>query len=168
MPPLLLISSTASCEPCSFGMPMKARSPDTSSSRPTFNGGSAARATVIAAAVPSMAPSKTIPNLRPELIVISPVSESDWMSWLEVILQDRCSHRVFRVDHVAEAHPPGLAEQHVGVDLVEAVVGRHPAHELAIGDTRRVLERTRAADRHDEVLCLEPRPGEAPVLDQVD
>src|ERR1700730_9637134 len=40
----------------------------------------------------------------------------------QVFFQDRCTHGVFGIDHVAEPDTPGLAEQHVGVDLVEAVI----------------------------------------------
>src|SRR5579863_2242462 len=86
----------------------------------------------------------------------------------QIFLQDRRAHRVFRIDHVAEPDPSGLAEQHVSVDLVEAVVGAHPAHQLAIGDAGGILQRPGAADGHQEILGLEPRPCEAPALDDVD
>src|SRR5215475_5198920 len=61
----------------------------------------------------------------------------------QVFLQNRCADRVFRIDHVAEPDASGLAEQHVGVDLVKAVFGAHPAHQLAIGDARGIFQRAR-------------------------
>src|SRR6266403_27947 len=86
----------------------------------------------------------------------------------QVFLQNRRAHGVFRIDHVAEPHASGLAQQHVGVDLVEAVFGAQPARQFAIGDAGGVLQRTRAADRHDDVFVLKPRPGKTPALDDVD
>src|ERR1700722_8128886 len=74
------------------------------------------------------------------------------MSSDQVFLQDRSAHGVFRIDHVAEPDASGLAEQHVGVDLVEAVLGAHPAYQFAIGDARGIFERTGAADRHHKLF----------------
>src|SRR6516165_11610503 len=90
------------------------------------------------------------------------------MSSDKVFLQDRCADRVFRIDHIAEPDAARLAEQHVGVDLVEAVVGTHPPHQFAVGDAGRVLERSGAADRHQEIFSLETWPREGPILDNVD
>ena len=45
-----------------------------------------------------------------------------------------------------------LGQQHIGVDLLEAVIGRHPADQLAIGDARGILHRPRRADGHDELV----------------
>src|SRR6266568_7668572 len=50
----------------------------------------------------------------------------------QIFFEDRCPHGVFGIDHVSEPHAPGLAEQHVGVDLVETVIRAHPAHQFAI------------------------------------
>src|SRR6266576_5799630 len=86
----------------------------------------------------------------------------------QVFLQNRRAHGVFRIDHVAEPDASGLAEQHVGVDLVEAVFGAHPANQFAIGDARRIFEWARTADRHEKIPGLKPRPGKAPPLDDVD
>src|SRR6185312_17499121 len=55
-----------------------------------------------------------------------------------------------------------------GLELVETIVGREPADEFTIGDARRILHRTRRADRHDEALVLEPRPLDRPRLDEID
>src|SRR3954453_12938276 len=52
----------------------------------------------------------------------------------QVLFQDRCANCIFRIPHVAEPNAPRLTEQHVGIDLVEAVVCAHPAHQLAIGN----------------------------------
>src|SRR5882757_931465 len=65
---------------------------------------------------------------------------------------DRGAHRVFWIHHVAEPDAAGLRQQHVGVDLLKAVIGGHPAAQFAIGDARSILHRPRRADRHDEVL----------------
>src|ERR1700722_1564620 len=86
------------------------------------------------------------------------------MSSDQVFLQNRCTDGVFRIDHVAEPDTSGLAEQHVGVDLVEAVLGAHPAYQFAIGDARGIFERTGAADRHHKLFVLKPRPRKAPAL----
>src|SRR5215471_12098749 len=86
----------------------------------------------------------------------------------QIFLQDGGADRVFRIDHVTETDTPGLTEQHVGVDLVESVIGTHPAHQLAVGDAGRILERSSAPNRHQEVLRLEAGPGESPALDDVE
>ena len=76
--------------------------------------------------------------------------------------------RVLGVDHVADPHPAGLGAEEIGLGLLEAVVGDHPADQIAIGDAGGVLHRAGAADRHDEVRGLQPHAGDAPALDQVE
>src|SRR5437016_1597956 len=89
--------------------------------------------------------------------------------WLRQIgLQDSRADRVFRVDEIAEPHAPALAEHHIGVPAIEAVFRLHPQHELAIGNARGVLERACAADAHDELFPLQPRPVQRPALDDID
>src|SRR4051812_32107599 len=48
----------------------------------------------------------------------------------EVVLGDPRDQRVVGVDHVAHVHLARLREQLVGVEAVEAVVGRQPVHQL--------------------------------------
>src|SRR6185312_9751088 len=74
----------------------------------------------------------------------------------QVFFEDRCADRVFRIDHVAEPDASGLAEQHVGVDLVKTVFAAHPADQFAIGDAGGIFQRPRAADRHHEIFGLQP------------
>src|SRR5215831_5919252 len=45
----------------------------------------------------------------------------------QVFLQDGRANRVLRIEHITETDTPGLTEQHVGVDLVKAVIGTYPA-----------------------------------------
>src|ERR1700733_1072673 len=90
------------------------------------------------------------------------------MSSDQIFFQNRSAHGVFRIDHVSEPNASGLTEKHVSVDLIEPVIRAHPSHEFAIGDPCRVFQRPGAADRHEKLFGLKPRPRKTPVLVDVD
>src|SRR5258708_39715653 len=71
-------------------------------------------------------------------------------------------------DHVSEPDASGLAEKHIRVDLVEAVLRAHPAHQFAIGDARRIFQRPGAADRHEKAFRLAPPPCKTPTFNYID
>src|SRR5271166_6063043 len=97
-----------------------------------------------------------------------PRSTFSSLSRRQILFQDRSAQSVFGIDHVPDAHAPGLGQQEIGFDVVEAVVGCEPANEFAIGYARRVLHWPRGADRHDEAVVLEAWPANRPPLDEID
>ncbi len=88
--------------------------------------------------------------------------------WFQILLADAGAHGVLRVDKVAQAHLPALAEPHVGVPAVMAVLGFHPQDQLFVGDAGGVFERAGAADGHDHGFVFKPWPFHLPALDEVD
>src|SRR5271166_6236284 len=97
-----------------------------------------------------------------------PRSTFSSLSRRQILFQDRSAQSVFGIDHVADAHAPGLSQQEIGFDIVEAIIGCEPAYEFAIGDACRVLHRPGRTDRHDEALVLEAWPADCPALDEID
>jgi hypothetical protein len=86
----------------------------------------------------------------------------------EVPLVQLRDERVLRIDHVADAHPPGLGEQLVGLERLEAVVLGEPADQLDPRDPGGVLHRASAADGHQLRRRLDARPADRPSVFDVD
>jgi hypothetical protein len=72
-----------------------------------------------------------------------------------------------RVNEVVEPDLSALAQHHIGVPAVEAVFCLHPQDQLAIGDAGCIFQLAGAADGHDEILLLQPRPFQGPAFDQI-
>src|SRR5258708_2272000 len=121
-----------------------------------FSAAAASRAQIAtsapsAASVRAMA--RPIPFVPPVTIAFMPLSCKSMFLFSssggrQVFLADGGAHRILRVHEIAEAHLSTLAQHHVGIPTIVTIFLFEPQHELVVGDARRILERTRAADAH--------------------
>src|SRR3954451_14368286 len=85
------------------------------------------------------------PGMHPAVRAVAP----------EDRLRELADHRVVGVDDVAGGSESGLADQLVGVELLEVQKLGGPGDEIELAHPVRVLERPRAAGGHQELVALD-------------
>src|SRR3989442_5127059 len=86
----------------------------------------------------------------------------------EVLLVEGAGQGVLRVDYVGDLDDRGRAQELVGLHPIVPVVRRQPVDHVRARQPQRVDERAGAADRHDVLAILQPRPVDLLALDDLD